>query len=229
MIGPEAWLEGLRQKRWTLATILIILNAAHMCDTTASLLGQGDNQVIVLRIPSAQYLQDRRLTPDQYTQQFLQVLERVCTESGIVIKVPESWKSRRLLEYGRKYFMDGVQVSSALKKVSRLTSEPNQTIYTLNTVLAGLFSSGASIAGHDIYPFSIYADDIRSLSDSLENTSPISSLFRRMDNSSPDDQQICGRVSHSAVPAIRSKSNARHSESRPQHYETLHVTTTVSQ
>lgn len=45
VIGPEAWLEGLRQKGWTLATILIILRAAHMCDSTASLLGQGDNQV----------------------------------------------------------------------------------------------------------------------------------------------------------------------------------------
>ncbi|CAG5001741.1 unnamed protein product [Parnassius apollo] len=58
--GPEAWLEGLRQKGWTLATILIILLAAHRCDTTASLLGQGDNQVIVLRIPSQRYLQERK-------------------------------------------------------------------------------------------------------------------------------------------------------------------------
>ncbi|CAH0717083.1 unnamed protein product, partial [Brenthis ino] len=69
VIGPEAWLEGLRQKGWTLATILIILLAAHACDTTASLLGQGDNQIIVLRIPSAEYLQERGLTPDTYTQQ----------------------------------------------------------------------------------------------------------------------------------------------------------------
>lgn len=154
--GPEAWLEGLRQKGWTLATILIILRAAHMCDTTASLLGQGDNQVIVLRIPSSKYLQDRRLSPDQYTQQFLRVLENICEQSGIVIKVPESWKSRRLLEYGRRYFVDGVQVSCALKKVSRLTSEANQSIHTLNTVIAGLFSSGTSIAGDDLTPIPAY-------------------------------------------------------------------------
>lgn len=64
VIGPEAWLEGLRQKGWTLATILIILKAAHLCDTTASLLAQGDNQVIVLRIPSQNYLKERRLTSD---------------------------------------------------------------------------------------------------------------------------------------------------------------------
>lgn len=86
--GPEAWLEGLRQKGWTLATILIILLAAYKCDTTASLLGQGDNQVIVLRIPSSKYLEERGLTPDQYTDQFLQVLGTVCEESGIVIKIP---------------------------------------------------------------------------------------------------------------------------------------------
>lgn len=150
--GPEAWLEGLRQKGWTLATILIILRAAHMCDTTASLLGQGDNQVIVLRIPSSTYLANRNLTSEQYTHQFLKVLEKVCIESGVVVKVPESWKSRRLMEYGRKYFMDGVQVSSALKKVPRLTSEANQAIHTINTAVAGLFASGTSIAGDDITP-----------------------------------------------------------------------------
>lgn len=127
-----------------------------MCDTTASLLGQGDNQVIVLRIPSEQYLKDRGLTPERYTQQFLKILEKVCTDAGIVIKVPESWKSRRLLEYGRKYFVDGVQVSGAPKKVSSLTSEANQAIHTLNTILAGLFSSGASIASADITPLPAY-------------------------------------------------------------------------
>lgn len=51
-----------------------------MCDTIASLLGQGDNQEIVLRIPTEQYLKDRGLTPEQYTQQFLKILERVCTD-----------------------------------------------------------------------------------------------------------------------------------------------------
>lgn len=85
-----------------------MLRAAHLCDKTASLLGQGDNHVIVLRIPSQNYLQERQLTSDQYTRQCLQVLENICVEAGIVIKDPESWRSRRLLEYGRRYFVDGV-------------------------------------------------------------------------------------------------------------------------
>lgn len=52
--------------------------------------------------------------------------------------------------------MDGVQVSGAVKKATRLTSEANQAIHTLNTVVAGLFSSGASIAGDDISPIPAY-------------------------------------------------------------------------
>lgn len=112
--------------------------------------------MIVLRVPSKDYLEARGLTPDTYTKQFLRVLEDICTESGIVIKVPESWKSRRLLEYGRKYFVNGVQVSGALKKVSRLTSEANQAVYTLNTIVSGLFSSGASVAGDDTTPIPAY-------------------------------------------------------------------------
>lgn len=41
-------------------------------------------------------------------------------------------------------------MSGAGKMATRLTSEANQAIHTLNTVTAGLFSSGASIAGDDI-------------------------------------------------------------------------------
>lgn len=89
-----------------------------------------------------------------------------------MIKVPESWKSRRLLEYGRRYFVDGVQVSGALKKVSRLTSEANQAIHTLNTVLAGLFSSGASIAGDDISPIPAYLLTVFETSLTLWRTHP---------------------------------------------------------
>lgn len=68
--------------------------------------------------------------------------------------------------------MDGVQVSGALKKVSRLTSEANQAVYTLNTVLAGLFSSGASIAGDDLSPIPAYMLTIFEASFALWRTHP---------------------------------------------------------
>lgn len=52
--------------------------------------------------------------------------------------------------------MDGVMVSSALKKATRLTSEANQAVVTLNTIISGLFSSSASVAGDDTSPSAAY-------------------------------------------------------------------------
>lgn len=86
---PEAWLEGLRQKGWTLSTILIILAASWRCGTSASLLGQGDNQVILLRIPPENYLTNKGLTRDQYVDNYLVVLRDLCDREKIVVKLKE--------------------------------------------------------------------------------------------------------------------------------------------
>lgn len=83
--SPEAWLEGQRQKGWTLATILIILLASWRCGTSASLLGQGDNQVILLRIPPRDYLEHRKQSVDAYIKRYLSVLKELCEEAQIVI------------------------------------------------------------------------------------------------------------------------------------------------
>jgi hypothetical protein len=50
-IGPEAWMEGQRQKGWTLITILMLLLVAKERDTKVALLGQGDNQMVIIRVP----------------------------------------------------------------------------------------------------------------------------------------------------------------------------------
>lgn len=52
LIGPEAWMEGQRQKGWTLITILMLLLVAREKNTQVSLLGQGDNQMVIVKVPS---------------------------------------------------------------------------------------------------------------------------------------------------------------------------------
>lgn len=46
-----------------------------------------------------------------------------------------------------------MQVSTALKKISRVNSEANQTIPTFNGKIAGMFSAGSSAAGEDHVPY----------------------------------------------------------------------------
>jgi len=149
-------LEGLRQKGWTLATILIILLASWRCGTSASLLGQGDNQVILLRIPPIEYLRAKNLTRDNYVDNYLTVLKDLCEKARIVIKLEETWYSRHLFEYSRKYHYRGVQVSSCCKRITRLASEANQVVPSLGGNLAGFFSTGAVAAAEDSTPIYAY-------------------------------------------------------------------------
>lgn len=154
--GPEAWQEGLRQKGWTLITIMLISLAAETCGTTASLLGQGDNQVVLLKIPPEDVLMRENQTERGYVNNFVAVLTRYANDAGIPIKPLETWQAAKLFEYSRKYHYEGAQVSCALKKVSRLASEANQVIPTVNGDLSGLYSTGASATSEDLTPGCAY-------------------------------------------------------------------------
>jgi len=129
--------------------MLIILVASWRCGTSVSLLGEGDNQVILLRIPLSEYLQRRGLTHEDYIQLFLTILEDLCMKANIIIKLEETWHSRNLFEYSRKYHYKGAQVSYC-KRITRLASEANQIIPSLSSDIAGIFSTGVTYLMYNI-------------------------------------------------------------------------------
>lgn len=61
IVGPEAWMEGQRQKGWTLATIIMLLLVAREKNTQGSLLGQGDIQMAIINAPSGEELANQKL------------------------------------------------------------------------------------------------------------------------------------------------------------------------
>lgn len=146
----------MRPKGWTLITIMLIALAAETCGTTASLLGQGDNQVVLLKIPPADALLREEQDERGYVDNFVNVLTRYAQDAGIPIKPLETWQAAKLFEYSRKYHFEGAQVSCALKKISRLASEANQVIPTVNGDISGLYSTGASAASEDLTPGCAY-------------------------------------------------------------------------
>lgn len=147
---------GSEQKGWTLITIMLIALAAETCGTTASLLGQGDNQVVLLKIPPADMLAREEQNERSYVNNFGNVLTRYAQEAGIPIKPLKKWQAAKLFEYSSKYHYEGAQVSCALKKISRLASEANQVIPTVNGDLSGLYSTGASAPAEDMTPGCAY-------------------------------------------------------------------------
>ncbi|ACQ94985.1 RNA-dependent RNA polymerase [Nyavirus nyamaniniense] len=151
-----AWLEGLRQKGWTLATLMIIEKTALEYGTQATLLGQGDNQVICLRHPSKKQLAALNMTVQGWAEEFLSLLERNMRQLGLILKPKESWISTSLFEYSREYHIGGCPVSRGLKLASKLLSAPNSQIPTFNTVISSLYASGSGLAGADQTPLSAY-------------------------------------------------------------------------
>lgn len=135
---------------------MLIQLAAETCQTTASLLGQGDNQVVLLKIPSESLLASEGITESLYVDNFINFLVQYSDEAGIPIKPLETWQSHNLFAYSKRYHYKGAQVSTALKKISRLASEANQVVPTLNGDLSGLYSTGASGASEDVTPTAAY-------------------------------------------------------------------------
>jgi hypothetical protein len=85
------WLEGQRQKGWTPVTLCMTLNVALAEKTTAPLLGQGDNQVIILKILSDDILQRRGQSVSQYIQGFFDHLQAMSLRMGIITKPEVSY------------------------------------------------------------------------------------------------------------------------------------------
>lgn len=76
--------------------------------------------------------------------------------AGIPIKKEEFWISTLIFEFSRKYFFCGAQMSGALKRISRVASEANQTIQTLNGDISGIFSLCTAAAAEDKTPIPSY-------------------------------------------------------------------------
>lgn len=52
-------MEGQRQKGWTLITIIMLLLVAREKNTQVSLLRQGDNQMVIIKVPLEEELSNR--------------------------------------------------------------------------------------------------------------------------------------------------------------------------
>lgn len=150
------WMEGMHQKGWTLLTQCAILAAAEVRGTAATLLGQGDNQIIVLELPSPSSLSRLRQTASSFVHAFVSDLSARSTDLGLLLKPEETWVSTVLFEYGKTYHFQGAAVSNSLKRASRIASDSNDGIQSFSNRISSIFSAGMSVAGADTSPEMAY-------------------------------------------------------------------------
>ncbi|QWC36466.1 RNA-dependent RNA polymerase [Bemisia tabaci arlivirus 2] len=152
-IGQGGGCEGQIQKLWTI--IISSGLVVNMAETgiSSTIVGQGDNQVLVLLIPVLdpscspdEYLEKYSLDVDKVVRNFLVNLERIMRGIGMELKLEETYVSTSLLNYGKDIIYKGNYLSGSLKKMSKTYSDVNDIYPTLRNRMAAISTSAQAAA-----------------------------------------------------------------------------------
>lgn len=138
--SPYVWrghlggIEGLRQKGWTLWTVVILKYIMSKCNIKAQLMGQGDNQVLICSYPKALSVEEIISTH----KRFLTELEDFISDLGPPLKREETWESTTLFMYGKYPIFKGCPQPLSLKKISRFMRCSNEGFPTIDSSLSSL-------------------------------------------------------------------------------------------
>ncbi|DAF42296.1 TPA_asm: L [Asclepias syriaca virus 2] len=156
-IGDESGKEGLRQKGWTITTVCDIISVAFRHRVKIELIGGGDNQVLTVTIvPNAR---ERLMSEGDMLgnirnkmEKFRSDLAEKMQKRGLPLKLEETWISNRLLMYNKIMYLNGVQLASVLKIVSRCFMYSNEGLMTLGNITSTLGTNFQSISNKDYSP-----------------------------------------------------------------------------
>lgn len=91
---PAVWtghlggIEGLRQKGWTIFTVVLLKYIAEVNEVHCQIMGQGDNQVLIV-----QYVNEDERPLRNRHERFLEALDNYLTGIGPPLKLEETWSS----------------------------------------------------------------------------------------------------------------------------------------
>ncbi|DBA13189.1 TPA_asm: L polymerase [electric eel bornavirus] len=138
--------EGMRQKLWTIMTGCIELIALEELGIKGEILGQGDNQTLIIQCPLGQ-------EKTKCKNEVLQRLHVVSGDCGLVLKPEECWSSDVLYEYGKRMYFKGTSVPNFFKIFSRVSDSTGEVYPNIYSRLSCLSSSCLSGAQADTSPW----------------------------------------------------------------------------
>ncbi|DBA36869.1 TPA_asm: L [Cuscuta gammacytorhabdovirus 1] len=163
--GHLGGLEGLRQKGWTVFTAcgLELVCSRHNCQY--SIMGQGDNQVLILTFKTYHLNPDKSVSErgktllSQRFKLFMADLTQTFDSLGLPIKALETWSSEHLFLYGKVPTLRGVPLCMSLKKICRAYYLANEEIMTLECSVATVQSNAMAACMSDLtssIPYAVY-------------------------------------------------------------------------
>lgn len=150
--GETVWtnhlggIEGLRQKGWTIFTVCVLYKVMEQMQTKFTLMGQGDNQVMLCYYP-------KTLSPDTVKEnhsRLILIMEEILSKIGPPLKKEETWSSSWLL-YGKYAILEGAPMSVSLKKMCRMMTHSNEGFPTLETSISSIASNASAATVSDFY------------------------------------------------------------------------------
>jgi len=139
--GPRHYggFEGIRQKMWTILTILICYMSLLRFPVSFIMAGQGDNQVLVITSLDGTKIGD--MLP-----RVLAEFEYRALMVNQVVKPDECLDSATVLTYSKEIYVSGVHYPYALKFLSRTFAHSDGDIPMLSSELASIASSSLAAA-----------------------------------------------------------------------------------
>ncbi|QID92311.1 polymerase [Yerba mate virus A] len=154
--GHIGGFEGLRQKGWTVFTVCAIQLIMRRYPVSYKLMGQGDNQVLMITMRSSRITENGMLSDVGITElsklltDIMKDLEMTFQLLGLPLKTLESWKSEDFFLYGKFPVKRGVPLSLSLKKICRAFPFSNDDTMTLDNVLGAIFTNAQAAAMADV-------------------------------------------------------------------------------
>lgn len=150
--GHLGGIEGLRQKGWTIWTVILILLAAEDFPITLRLMGQGDNQIL------------REIFPEDLSSEkqeevhflFLARLNFILSQIGPPLKMEETWTSRDLFVYGKYLIFKGTPLPMYGKRICRMFRLSNEDYPTMESAISSLSANLSAAYAYSMAPHNIY-------------------------------------------------------------------------
>ncbi|DBA36937.1 TPA_asm: L [Artemisia alphacytorhabdovirus 1] len=139
--GHKGGQEGLRQKGWTIFTVVGLDWICRKHNCTYKIMGMGDNQVLQLTMYTyhvdASGIANERGLEEMRNILFglFDDLLEVFNDLGLPLKPLETWISEDLFVYGKYPVLNGVPLTMDLKKIMRIFPFSNQETMTVENAL----------------------------------------------------------------------------------------------
>jgi hypothetical protein len=150
--NDESGKEGIEQRFWTIITEVMIYRCLYRHKLPFSLLGQGDNQTLVIDMATIPEKERGAVAAD-----IEEDIELGTAEVNHVCKPEEFLGSMSVLTYGKNFFVNGRQIPQCIKACARITHGSSDALETVEDDLGGIASSAYTASLNAPRPLDVYA------------------------------------------------------------------------